>query len=115
MNLTSRNVDTTIHDLTPVQALEEILRLFRISRREQISVFVRRGEGRDYLQRVRTELSRMRKGYRDNDQRVPFFGFKITGPFRINADGIAKEGYAINYRITKLQQVKSFMQHEELA
>ena len=111
----SRCVDTTIHELTPVQALEEILRHFRESKKQQVTIFVKRGEGKEYLQRVRTELSRIRKSYKDNGQTIPFFGFNITGPILFSAEGIAKEGYAIHYRITKLQQVKNFAQRMELS
>lgn len=110
----NRCIDATIHDLTAAQALEELLRHFKESKREQVTVFCRRGDGKDFMQQVRTELSRVRKSYKDNDLPVPYFGFEITGPFYIHADGIPKEGFAIHYRITKLQQMKNFAQRMEL-
>lgn len=110
----SRCVDVTIHDLSAAQALEEIMHHFRESKKDPVVIFAKRGEGMEMLRRIRTELSRIRASYRENGKMVPHFGFRLSGPLNIHADGIAKEGYTIHYRISKLQQMKNFSQFVEL-
>lgn len=111
---TQRHVDVTIHNLTAAQTLEELLRRFRESKKGPISLFVKRGEGADFIARVRVELSRMRKTYKDNQSFVPYFGLRFDGPFYFHSDGIAKEGFAVYYKITRLQQMKILAQFMEL-
>ena len=114
-NNASRQIDVTIHELTAAQTLEELLRKFRESTKEPISIFVKRGEGKEYLARVRTELTRVRKAYEAAGKIVPQFGFRVEGPFPIHSHGIPKEGFAVHYRITGLQQMKVLAQLKELS
>lgn len=110
----NRCVDVTIHDLTAAQALEELLRHFRESKKEFVVLMTKRGEGAEFIKRIRVELSKMRAAYKAHDQMIANFGFSQVGPLAIFADGIRKEGYTIKYRITGLQSMKNFAQKVEL-
>lgn len=109
-----RLVDTTIHELTSPQTLEQLLRLFRQSTSEPVTLTTARGEGKGLINRVRTELARSRKDYQAQGRPAVLFGFKVEGPIYVHSDGIAKECHVISYRITPLQQIKNLSQFTEL-
>lgn len=113
MKKTARQIDITIHELTAAQALEALLRLFRESKTSPVSIFVRRGDGKTFVAKIRTELTRMRRTYEEQGRFVPHFGFTVEGPFYIHSDGIAKEGLVIHFRLTRLQYVKNLAQTME--
>lgn len=102
-----RLIDTTIHDLSAPQALEQLLRHFRISKREPVTVMTRRGEGKDLVNRIRAELSRSRKDYQLQGRPTFQFGFKADKQMSITVDGVTKECWSLVYRITPLQQMKN--------
>lgn len=102
-----RLIDATIHELSAPQALEQLLRHFRSSTKEPVTLMTRRGQGKDFTNRIRAELSRSRNDYRAAGLPALQFGFRADKQMSIVSDGVTKECWSLVYRITPLQQMKN--------
>lgn len=107
MTKSLRLIDTTIHELTAAQALEMLLIMFKESTKEPVTVMTVRGDNGDMMNRIRTELSRMRKGQEQAVGRAVHFGFSVEGPIPLSIGGNLREAYAVTYHITQAQQMKN--------
>lgn len=112
--MAQRCIDTTVHDLTSHQVLEQVLRYFRQDHSEPVVIFTARGRGLDGIRVLRSSLSKLRKTKRDRHENVSHFGFEAFGPIQVKLDDMNKEGYSLRFRVTPLQLMRNLAYKSEV-
>lgn len=106
--MSHRTIDTTIHDLSGPQVLENLLRLFREDPHERVVLFTHPDVGQAFIQNLRVKLTRNRQAQEREGVKTTVFGFVVeSGPQRYNIGGVLKDGYALKFRMTQLQQMRN--------
>ena len=111
MSNSLRLIDSTLHDLTAPQILEELIHYFKLSRTQPVVLYVPRGKASNFIARIRTELSRARKAKFGN--KPAEFGFAVTANVPTVVDGKRLDSIAIEWHMTTLQQFRMFANKPE--
>lgn len=111
MSNSLRLIDSTLHDLTAPQILEQMIHFFKLDRSQPVVLYTPRGMGKSFVQRIRTELSRARKAKFGN--KPAEFGFVVTSEVPIYLGGKRLDSIALEWRMTPLQQFRMFANKPE--
>lgn len=103
--MSRRLIDTTIHELTSQQVLEQVLRFCGESTDEPIVIVTERGRSETALAAVRTVLSQQRRKYINAGHSPKQFGFEtVSGPYHIRLHDEDLEAIGIKYKVSARQQ-----------
>lgn len=102
--MSRRLIDTTIHELTAQQVLEQVLRFCSESVDEPIVLVTERMNAERTLAAVRTVLSQQRRKYIDSGHTPKQFGFEtVFGPEPMLLHGDNLEAIGIMYKVSARQ------------
>jgi hypothetical protein len=103
--MSRRLIDTTIHELTSQQVLEQVLRFCAESTEDPIVIVTERGKADQTLAAVRTVLSQQRRKYINAGHKPKQFGFEtVSGPESIRLHDEDLEIIGIKYKVSARQQ-----------
>lgn len=100
MSNSLRLIDTTLHDLTAPQVLEQMIHYFKVDRNQPVVLYTMRGQSKAFIARIRTELTRVRK---QEGGKSAEFGFVQTSQVFVKENGLLLDAVTLEWRMTKLQ------------
>lgn len=113
--MSRRMIDTTIHELTSQQVLEQVLRFCAESTEHPIVIVTDRGKSEQVVAAVRTVLSQQRRKYLNAGRQPKQFGFEtVSGPESIRLHDEDLEIIGIKYKVSARQQFMNLAASDDI-